>query len=82
MFTRSLFQTADMEEQGKLLSKVAGLVDQGMIRTTMTERLSPINAENLKQAHAQIEKGTMIGKLVLEEFEHSSRPALPRGERP
>jgi len=73
LFTRTLFQTADMEEQGKLLTKVAGLVDQGAIRTTMTKRFSPINAENLNRAHAEIEKGSMIGKLVLENFDHSSR---------
>lgn len=41
MFTRSMFGTADIAEQGKLLNKVSRLVDEGAIRTTMTERLSP-----------------------------------------
>ena len=52
MFTRSIYQTPDMDEQGKILNAIADLVDQGHIRTTLTERLSPINAANLKQAHA------------------------------
>ncbi|WP_420908799.1 zinc-binding alcohol dehydrogenase family protein [Brevibacillus humidisoli] len=69
MFTRSLYQTADMEEQHKLLNKLAGLVDGGNIRTTLTERLHPINAANLRQAHAKVETGHTIGKIVLEGFE-------------
>lgn len=66
MFTRSMFQTADMIEQHHLLNRVAELIDAGIIQTTLTERLSPINAANLRQAHAQVEKGSMIGKIVLE----------------
>ncbi|GAB4071989.1 zinc-binding alcohol dehydrogenase family protein [Ancylobacter sonchi] len=68
MFTRSLFQTADMAEQGKLLDAVAQLVDEGNIRTTVTEILHPINAENLAKAHAWLESGRAKGKIVLEGF--------------
>jgi len=68
MFTRSIYQTADMDEQGKILNAIADLVDQGHIRTTLTERLSPINAANLKRAHASLESGTTRGKVVLEGF--------------
>lgn len=66
MFTRPLFETADMGEQGRLLNEVARLVDEGTLRTTMTERLSPINAANLKHAHAQVESGGMRGKVVID----------------
>ena len=69
MFTRSIFETPDMDEQGKLLNEVSRLVDKGNIRTTVTEILSPINAENLKAAHAAIESGKTKGKVVLESFE-------------
>lgn len=69
MFTRSIFETPDMDEQGKLLNEVSRLVDKGNIRTTVTEILSPINAENLKAAHAAIESGKTKGKVVLENFE-------------
>lgn len=65
MFTRSLYQTDDMIGQHKLLTQVAHWVDSGMIQPTLTETLVPINAANLKIAHARIESGHMIGKLVL-----------------
>ncbi|MER8376032.1 zinc-binding alcohol dehydrogenase family protein, partial [Mesorhizobium sp. M1406] len=68
MFTRSIYQTADMDEQGKLLNEVAALIDAGKIRTTITETLAPINAANLKKAHATIESGKAKGKIVLEHF--------------
>ncbi|MBB3539708.1 zinc-binding alcohol dehydrogenase family protein [Rhizobium sp. BK399] len=68
MFTRPLFGTPDMIEQHKLLEKVAELVDAGKIRTTLSETLGPINATNLKKAHAMIESGRTKGKLVLEGF--------------
>lgn len=68
MFTRSLFETPDMEEQGKLLSEVARLVDAGQLRTTVTEVMRPINADNLRRAHAIIESGRARGKIVLEGF--------------
>lgn len=66
MFTRSLFATPDLAEQGRLLDAVAELVDAGRIRTTATEVLSPINAENLIEAHRRIESGTTRGKIVLQ----------------
>lgn len=68
MFTRPVFGTGDMAEQGKLLNEVARLLDQGKLRSTMTSRLSPINAANLRQVHTLIESGTARGKLVLEGF--------------
>jgi len=68
MFTRSTFQTADMDAQHKLLNEVAAMVDQGTIRTTVAENLGPINAANLRRAHALIESGRTRGKIVLEGF--------------
>jgi NADPH:quinone reductase len=66
MFTRPLFETPDLGEQGRLLDAVAELVDAGRIRTTATEVLSPINAKNLIEAHRRIETGTTRGKIVLQ----------------
>ncbi len=68
MFTRSLFQTADMIEQHHLLNTIADLIDSNKIKTTLAEVLSPINAENLRKAHRKLESGTMIGKVVLSGF--------------
>ena len=69
MFTRSLYQTADMQQQHEILDELADLIDAGKIRTTLTQRLSPISAENLRKAHGLVEKGSMIGKVVVENFE-------------
>jgi len=68
MFTRSIYGTADMAEQGRILNEVARLVDEGKIASTLTKRFGPINAANLKAAHAQLESGATIGKVVLEGF--------------
>lgn len=68
MFTRSMFQTEDMIEQHRLLNEVADLIDNQAIKTTLNKRLTPINAENLREAHSLLERGTTIGKIVLEHF--------------
>lgn len=68
MFTRPLYGTPDMIEQHKLLNKISELVDAGQIRTTLTETVGPINAANLKKAHAMVESGRMKGKAVLAGF--------------
>jgi len=66
MFTRSTYGTPDMIEQHRLLSEAADLVDSGVLRTTMTSNLGRLSATSLKRAHAQLESGTTIGKVVLE----------------
>ncbi|TBV04136.1 zinc-binding alcohol dehydrogenase family protein [Phytopseudomonas dryadis] len=68
MFTRSLFATADMIEQHRLLNRVADLVDAGTLKTTLGEHYGTINASNLRRAHALLESGTAKGKIVLEGF--------------
>lgn len=68
MFTRSMFETADMEAQHAILSEVSRLVDAGEIRTTLTETYGPINAANLRRAHSLLESGRARGKIVLEGF--------------
>jgi len=68
MFTRSLFHTADMQRQHELLNRVADLVDAGRVRSTLAQHFGTINAANLRRAHAQIESGTTLGKIVLEGF--------------
>jgi zinc-binding alcohol dehydrogenase family protein len=68
MFTRPLFGTPDMAEQGRLLNEVAALVDAGRIRSTATEVAGKIDAATLRAAHARIESGSTRGKIVLEGF--------------
>lgn len=66
MFTRSMYETEDMIEQHHLLRRVAELVDAGTVKTTVGKVLEPINAKNLKAAHAEIENRRTIGKIVLQ----------------
>jgi NADPH2:quinone reductase len=65
MFTRPRFKTPDMIEQHRLLDQVADWLDQGKLRSTLKETLSPISGANLRKAHGRLESGSMIGKLVL-----------------
>ncbi|HEY2279271.1 MAG TPA: zinc-binding alcohol dehydrogenase family protein [Streptosporangiaceae bacterium] len=65
MFTRPLYQPVDMVEQHQLLDRVAEMVDEGTIRTTLTRELSPVSAATLREAHAMVEAGRMVGKVVV-----------------
>jgi alcohol dehydrogenase len=69
MFTRSTYQTPDMQAQHDVLEEAAGLFEAGTLVHTLREHLGPLNAENLRQAHARIESGRTIGKVVLSGIE-------------
>ncbi len=66
MFTRPIFQTDDMIEQHRILRELAELMDAGRVRSTLTRRIVPISARTLREAHAELESGRTIGKIVLE----------------
>ncbi len=66
MFTRSTFQTPDLEAQRAPLNDAAGLVEAGVLKGTMTQNLGKISAANLRRGHKMLEQGHVIGKLVLE----------------
>jgi zinc-binding alcohol dehydrogenase family protein len=68
MFTRPRYETPDMGEQGRILTKVSELLDTKRIRSTAQLNLGPINAENMRKAHALVETGRTIGKVVLAGF--------------
>ena len=68
MFTRSGFSLPDMQAQGQLLSAVADLVDAGRIRSTHSQTLGRICAADLRAAHAAVESGRTVGKIVLAGF--------------
>lgn len=68
MFTRSMFETPDITAQHRLLTEVATLIDNQTIETTLGQHYGVINAENLQKAHAQLETGRAVGKIVLEGF--------------
>jgi hypothetical protein len=55
MFTRSMFQTEDLQKQHEILNEVARLIDL-YDKTTLAENFGTINAENLRKAHAFLEQ--------------------------
>lgn len=66
MFTRAMYKTPDMIEQYNILNKVSAWIDDGTLRTTANEAMTPINAANLRKAHKALEDGSVIGKITLE----------------
>ena len=65
MFTRSLYQTEDRVEQGKILAEIAECMDSGEFTSIMTKQLTGLTAENLTQAMRTVAEGNMCGKLVI-----------------
>ncbi|PLP97438.1 zinc-binding alcohol dehydrogenase family protein [Cupriavidus pauculus] len=65
MFTRSMYRAADMVEQHKLLDRVAALLDEGVLKTTVGEHFGDITVDNLRRAHAVLESSKAVGKIVL-----------------
>lgn len=65
MFTRAKYRTADMIEQHRALTRIAQWLDAGRLQNILRETRSPIDAATLRAAHATLESGTMIGKLVV-----------------
>ncbi|MCV9930178.1 zinc-binding alcohol dehydrogenase family protein [Flavobacterium sp. LS1R49] len=65
MYTRSMFQTDDMQEQHVILNKIADLLDNQTIKSTLNETFTGLTAANLKKAHQLLESGKTIGKIAI-----------------
>ncbi|AGP42900.1 zinc-binding alcohol dehydrogenase family protein [Serratia plymuthica] len=65
MFTRSMFTTPDIAQQGEILRQVAQLLDEGKLSTTLSETLQRLTVETLTAAHKKLLDGHMQGKLVI-----------------
>ncbi len=68
MFTRSMYHTEDITEQGSLLNEISQLIDNNTLMSTCNDVVKPINALNLRDVHQRLEKGRTIGKIVLAEW--------------
>jgi len=66
MPTRSMFQTPDMQRQGEILAEIAKRCDAGKFPILASAKAQPLNTENLRTAHHQLESASTLGKLVLE----------------
>jgi len=70
MYTKSYYHTDNMQTQHIILEKIAQLLDEGKLKGTLTQSLSPLNADNLRKAHSLVESGHMIGKVVVSKWEN------------
>ena len=68
MFTRPMFETDDIEIQHQLLNRVADMLDQGILMSTVNKHAGELSDANLKAAHEFQESGAAIGKTVLDGF--------------
>lgn len=64
MFTRPIHEPDDAY-QHELLNRVAELLDDGTIRSTVTTSLQPLDAATLRRAHELVETSQTIGKVVV-----------------
>lgn len=64
MFTKAIFKTPDMESQRTILDRVAGLVDDETVRSTLNEDGGVLTADALATAHRRQAAGEMIGKIA------------------
>lgn len=65
MYTRSMYETDDMQEQHVILNKLADLLDQGMLKSTLNVTLTGLTVANIKKAHELLESGKTIGKIAI-----------------
>ncbi|EPY2904045.1 zinc-binding alcohol dehydrogenase family protein [Cronobacter sp. 153480017-3] len=66
MYTRSMYQTADMARQGEILNEVAKLVDSGEVESALSETFHGLSVESISKAHEKVLEGHMRGKVVVE----------------
>ncbi|CCJ91251.1 Bifunctional protein: zinc-containing alcohol dehydrogenase; quinone oxidoreductase (NADPH:quinone reductase); Similar to arginate lyase [Cronobacter turicensis 564] len=66
MYTRSMYQTADMARQGEILNEVATLVDAGEVESALSETFHGLSVESIRKAHQKVLEGHMRGKVVVE----------------
>ncbi|ELY2853231.1 zinc-binding alcohol dehydrogenase family protein [Cronobacter dublinensis] len=65
MYTRSMYQTADMARQGEILNEVAKLADAGEVESALSETFHGLSVESITDAHRKVLEGHMRGKAVV-----------------
>ncbi|UBZ10294.1 zinc-binding alcohol dehydrogenase family protein [Leeuwenhoekiella palythoae] len=65
MYTRSMYETPDMQRQHDILNHLAELLEEGTIQSTLTTTFNGFTVANLKEAHKLQESGKSIGKNVI-----------------
>lgn len=62
MFTKPLYGLAGQQD---LIARAARLVDDGLIRSTVSQTIQDFSASGLREAHRAVESGHMVGKIVV-----------------
>jgi NADPH2:quinone reductase len=65
MAARPMYRLHDMHRHGEILAEIARFVDAGTLRPSIGRTIAPLDAANLRDAHAEMEAGTAVGKTVL-----------------
>gem|GEM_PF-4259950 len=65
VFTR-VITNQHPEQQGLILRELTKLVEAGKVTSTLQKTLPGLTSENIRIAHELLEKGEMIGKIVLD----------------
>jgi NADPH2:quinone reductase len=68
VFTRVDYQLPSMAEHKRILDAMAGLLDAGILVSTATKVITPIDAANVRGALDLLQTGGVIGKIVLKDF--------------
>ncbi|TCU14824.1 zinc-binding alcohol dehydrogenase family protein [Rhizobium sullae] len=63
--TRPFFGGDKMIAHHRILEEIAWLADTGGLRSTIAKELEPLSPTTLAEAHAMVESGRMVGKVVL-----------------
>ena len=65
MFTRPILNTDDIDQQQRILQRIAELVDSGALQHTLVQQFDFLTVDNLQAAHQLIASGHTRGKIAL-----------------
>lgn len=65
MFTRPHLKTADIHHQGKILKRIAELVDSNQLQPVSQQHFEKLTPKNLEKAHQLLSQAKTIGKITL-----------------
>jgi len=65
MFTRPNMKTADIQQQGQILQRIAELADLNQLQPVSQQHFDQLTPQTLDQAHHLLSLGQTIGKITL-----------------
>ena len=65
MFTRPMLGTDDIQQQQRILQRIAELIDSGSLRHALTQQFDHLTVDNLRAAHQLLADGHNRGKITL-----------------